>query len=223
MAQIVARCLAGLLAAASVTGARADPVADFYKGRTVSLIVSTSVGGGYDILGRAVSRFLGRHVPGNPTVIVRNMAGAGGIVATNFLYNQAEQDGTNIGLLQDNAPFKPLLGTKEARYDPTELNCQGPDTGTQYRSEVFAASPDQARIAKAYIAELNQAHAFDAAIVTKIEPLKGFYPAEAYHQDFLVRNPTYPYIVINDLPKVAALKRLFPDQYRPDPVLVGSR
>jgi peptide-methionine (S)-S-oxide reductase len=108
-------------------------------------------------------------------------------------------------------------------HDPTELNRQGPDTGTQYRSEVFAASPDQARIAKAYIAELNQAHAFDAAIVTKIEPLKGFYPAEAYHQDFLVRNPTYPYIVINDLPKVAALKRLFPDQYRPDPVLVGSR
>jgi peptide-methionine (S)-S-oxide reductase len=108
-------------------------------------------------------------------------------------------------------------------HDPTELNRQGPDTGTQYRSEVFAASPDQARIAKAYVAELNQAHAFDAAIVTKIEPLKGFYPAEAYHQDFLVRNPTYPYIAINDLPKVAALKRLFPDQYRPDPVLVGAR
>jgi peptide-methionine (S)-S-oxide reductase len=108
-------------------------------------------------------------------------------------------------------------------HDPTELNRQGPDTGTQYRSEVFAASPDQARIAKTYIAELNQAHAFDAAIVTKIETLKGFYPAEAYHQDFLVHNPTYPYIVINDLPKVAALKRLFPDQYRPDPVLAGSR
>ena len=108
-------------------------------------------------------------------------------------------------------------------HDPTELNRQGPDTGTQYRSEVFAATPDQAKVAKAYIAELNKAHAFDAAIVTKVEALKGFYAAEGYHQDFLTRNPNYPYIVINDLPKVEALKRLFPDQYRPDPVLVGSR
>jgi peptide-methionine (S)-S-oxide reductase len=108
-------------------------------------------------------------------------------------------------------------------HDPTELNRQGPDTGTQYRSEIFAATPDQARIAKAYIGELNKAHVFDATIVTKVEPLKGFYPAEAYHQDFLSRNPTYPYIAINDIPKVEALKRIFPDQYRPDPVLVGSR
>jgi peptide-methionine (S)-S-oxide reductase len=108
-------------------------------------------------------------------------------------------------------------------HDPTELNRQGPDTGTQYRSEVFAATPDQARIAKSYIGELNKAHAFEAAIVTKVEPLKGFYPAEDYHQDFLTRNPTYPYIVINDLPKIEALKRLFPDEYRPEPVLVGAR
>jgi peptide-methionine (S)-S-oxide reductase len=108
-------------------------------------------------------------------------------------------------------------------HDPTELNRQGPDQGTQYRSEVFAETPDQARIAKAYIAELNKAHAFDAAIVTKVEPLKGFYPAEGYHQDYLTLHPTQPYIAINDLPKVAALKKLFPDQYRADPVLVGSR
>jgi peptide-methionine (S)-S-oxide reductase len=108
-------------------------------------------------------------------------------------------------------------------HDPTELNRQGPDEGTQYRSEIFAATPDQARIAKAYIAELNKAHAFDAAIVTKVEPLKGFYPAEGYHQDFLARNPHYPYIVINDLPKVEALKKMFPDQYRSDPVLVGAK
>jgi peptide-methionine (S)-S-oxide reductase len=108
-------------------------------------------------------------------------------------------------------------------HDPTELNRQGPDTGTQYRSEVFAATPDQARIAKSYIGDLNKAHAFEAAIVTKVEPLKGFYAAEDYHQDFLTRNPTYPYIVINDLPKIEALKRLFPDEYRPEPVLVGAR
>jgi peptide-methionine (S)-S-oxide reductase len=107
-------------------------------------------------------------------------------------------------------------------HDPTELNRQGPDTGTNYRSAIFPTSPDQARIAKAYIDQLNQAHVFDATIVTTIEPDRAFYPAEDYHQDFLVRNPTYPYIVINDLPKVENLKRLFPDLYRDDPVLVSA-
>ena len=107
-------------------------------------------------------------------------------------------------------------------HDPTELNRQGPDSGTQYRSAIFPTTPEQVRVAKAYIAQLNQAHAFDAAIVTLIEPDRGFYPAEAYHQDFLTRNPTYPYIVINDLPKIQDLKRLFPDTYRADPALVVS-
>jgi len=107
-------------------------------------------------------------------------------------------------------------------HDPTQLNRQGPDTGTQYRSAIFPMNPEQAATAKAYVAQLDQAHAFDAAIVTRIEPDRPFYPAEAEHQDFLTRHPTYPYIVINDLPKVAALKRLFPDLYRADPVLVSS-
>ncbi|TXH31690.1 MAG: peptide-methionine (S)-S-oxide reductase MsrA [Rhodospirillaceae bacterium] len=107
-------------------------------------------------------------------------------------------------------------------HDPTQLNRQGPDHGTNYRSAIFPASPDQARIAKAYIAQLNQAHVYDAAIVTTIEPDRAFYPAEAYHQDFLVRNPSYPYIVFNDLPKVENLKRLFPDLYRDNPVLVSA-
>ena len=107
-------------------------------------------------------------------------------------------------------------------HDPTELNRQGPDAGTQYRSAIFPTSPEQSRIAKAYITELNQAHAFDAAIVTKIEPDKAFFPAEDYHQDFLAHNPTYAYIAINDLPKVASLKRLFPDLYREEPVLVSA-
>jgi peptide-methionine (S)-S-oxide reductase len=107
-------------------------------------------------------------------------------------------------------------------HDPTELNRQGPDAGTQYRSAIFPTTAEQARVAKAYIAQLNQAHAFDAAIVTRIEPDRAFYPAESYHQDFLTRNPTYPYIVINDLPKIEALKRLFPDSYRVDPVLVAG-
>jgi peptide-methionine (S)-S-oxide reductase len=105
-------------------------------------------------------------------------------------------------------------------HNPTELNYQGPDSGTSYRSAIFYANDEQKRIAAAYIAQLDQAHVFHAAIVTKLEPFKGFYPAEDYHQDFLVLHPTYPYIVFNDLPKVDNLKRLFPDYYRETPVTV---
>ena len=107
-------------------------------------------------------------------------------------------------------------------HDPTELNRQGPDVGTQYRSAIFPTNPEQAHIAEAYIAQLNQAHVFDASIVTRIEPSRTFYPAEDYHQDFLTRNPTYPYIVAYDLPKVENLKRLFPGSYRANPVLVAA-
>ena len=107
-------------------------------------------------------------------------------------------------------------------HDPTELNRQGPDLGPQYRSAIFPVNAEQARIARAYIAQLNGARVFDGAIVTRIEPEKAFYPAEDYHQDFLERNPHYPYIVINDLPKIANLKRLFPEIYRSEPVLVAA-
>ena len=107
-------------------------------------------------------------------------------------------------------------------HDPTELNRQGPDVGTQYRSAIFPTNLQQTRIAEGYIAQLDQAHVFDAAIVTKVEPGRDFYPAEDYHQDFLARNPRYPYIAINDLPKIENLKRLFPDYYRATPVLVAA-
>jgi peptide-methionine (S)-S-oxide reductase len=107
-------------------------------------------------------------------------------------------------------------------HDPTQLNRQGPDTGTQYRSAIFTENAEQAKIAKAYIDQLNKAGLFDAAIVTKVTPLEGFYAAEKYHQNFLVLNPTYPYIVVNDLPKVENLKRAYPEIYRPDPVLVAT-
>ncbi|CDZ35782.1 peptide-methionine (S)-S-oxide reductase MsrA [Neorhizobium galegae] len=107
-------------------------------------------------------------------------------------------------------------------HDPTQLNRQGPDTGTQYRSTIFPTSEDQARVAKAYIDQLNKAEVFHAAIATTIEPGKAFYPAEAYHQDFLTQNPTYPYIVYNDLPKIENLKKLFPSDYRDKPVLVAQ-
>jgi peptide-methionine (S)-S-oxide reductase len=108
-------------------------------------------------------------------------------------------------------------------HDPTELNRQGPDTGTQYRSQIFTSTPEQAKVAATYIKQLDDAHAYGAPVVTKIGALRGFYPAEDYHQDFLARNPEYPYIVYNDLPKVAALKQIFPSYYRNDPVLVAAK
>ena len=109
-----------------------------------------------------------------------------------------------------------------AAHDPTELNRQGPDHGTQYRSAIFPTSDEQARVAKAYKAQLDGAHVYDRAVVTTIEPGRSFYPAEDHHQDFLARNPTYPYIAMNDIPKVEAVQRLFPDLYRTDPVLVAA-
>jgi len=105
-------------------------------------------------------------------------------------------------------------------HDPTQFNYQGPDIGPQYRSAIFPTSEEQARVAKAYIAQLDMAHVYGDTIVTTIEPGRTFYPAEDYHQDFLTLNPTYPYIVINDLPKVENLKRIFPELYREQPVLV---
>jgi peptide-methionine (S)-S-oxide reductase len=107
-------------------------------------------------------------------------------------------------------------------HDPTQLNRQGPDFGTQYRSTIFPASPEQERVARAYIAQLNDARAFESKIVTTIEMDRAFYEAEDYHQDFLTRNPTHRYIVVNDLPKIEELKRVFPQLYRASPVLVGS-
>jgi peptide-methionine (S)-S-oxide reductase len=107
-------------------------------------------------------------------------------------------------------------------HDPTELNRQGPDSGPSYRSEIFFASPMQEKIARAYVAQLAAAHIFASPIVTKIEKLNGFYAAEGYHQDFLIHNPTYPYIVYNDLPKIENLKRLYPDYYAGQPVLLSN-
>jgi peptide-methionine (S)-S-oxide reductase len=103
--------------------------------------------------------------------------------------------------------------------DPTEHDEQGPDSGTQYRSEIWATSPAQAEAARSYIASLDAAHAFSAPIATRVDMLPGFYPAEAYHQDYLTRNPDAAYIAINDMPKVDALKRLFPQNYVASPVL----
>ena len=98
--------------------------------------------------------------------------------------------------------------------DPTELNRQGPDEGTQYRSTIFVQSPAQEKVARAYIAQLSAAHVYPRPIVTTIERSRPFFAAEEHHQDFMARNPDYPYIVFNDRPKVEALKRFFPANWR---------
>jgi peptide-methionine (S)-S-oxide reductase len=99
-------------------------------------------------------------------------------------------------------------------HDPTELNRQGPDVGTQYRSSIFYMTPEQKQMAEAYIDQLTKAHVFSRPIVTQVVAFKAFYPAEAYHQDYAEKNPDDPYIVINDAPKVVNLHKQFPDLYR---------
>jgi peptide-methionine (S)-S-oxide reductase len=105
-------------------------------------------------------------------------------------------------------------------HDPTQLNRQGPDHGTQYRSQIFYVDDKQKAVAEAYIAQLDKAKTFPDKIVTRVEPLSAFYAAEKYHQDFLIKNPTYPYIVYNDLPKIQNLKKLYAEYYRGKPATV---
>jgi len=107
-------------------------------------------------------------------------------------------------------------------HDPTQLNRQGPDVGTHYRSAIFPTNDEQARVAKAYVDQLDQARVYGAKVVTTIEPSQTFYPAEAYHQDYMTLHPRQPYIAMHDLPKVDNLKRLFPGAYRAEPVLVSK-
>ena len=107
-------------------------------------------------------------------------------------------------------------------HDPTQLNRQGPDHGTQYRSAVFYANAEQQKIAQAYIAQLEQAKVYGGPIVTRVDPLAGFFPAEDYHQDYMINNPRNPYIVINDLPKVRNFASTFPAFYRPQAVTVAK-
>jgi peptide-methionine (S)-S-oxide reductase len=108
-------------------------------------------------------------------------------------------------------------------HDPTQLNRQGPDTGTQYRSAIFTTSDEQKKVADAYIAQLNAAKVYKKPIVTKVGPMEGFYAAEAYHQDYLTLHPTQPYIAYNDLPKVENLKKVFAENYIEKPTLVSAR
>ena len=107
-------------------------------------------------------------------------------------------------------------------HDPTQLNRQGPDSGTQYRSAIFTTSEEQKKVADAYIAQLNAAKVYSKPIVTKVGALESFFPAEAYHQDYLTLHPNQPYIAYNDLPKVENLKKIFAENYIEKPTLVRS-
>src|SRR5205809_4154165 len=107
-------------------------------------------------------------------------------------------------------------------HDPTQLNRQGPDTGTQYRSAIFTTSDEQKKVAEAYIAQLDAAKVFRKPIVTKVGALQGFYPAEDYHQDYLTLHPNQPYIAFNDIPKVENLKKIFTENYIEKPTLVSN-
>jgi len=107
-------------------------------------------------------------------------------------------------------------------HDPTQLNRQGPDTGTQYRSAIFTTNDEQKKVAEAYIAQLNAAKVYKKPIVTKVGPLEAFFAAEAYHQDYLTLHPSQPYIAYNDIPKVENLKKIFAENYIEEPTLVSS-
>jgi len=165
------------------------------------------------------------HVKGVTDVV----SGFAGGAAADASYDRVSSEGTGhaeaVRITYD--PSKVSLGRLlqiyfSVAHDPTQLNRQGPDVGTQYRSTIFPTNDEQARVAKAYIGQLDQARVYGAKVVTTIEPGQVFYPAEGYHQDYMTLHPRQPYIAMHDLPKVDALKRLFPQAYRAEPALVSK-
>jgi tripartite-type tricarboxylate transporter receptor subunit TctC len=165
--------------------AQADAVADFYKGKAVTVVVSSSAAGGYDTIARTLARHMGKHLPGNPVFIVRNMPGAGGMTATNFLYNNADKDGSVIGLVQNNTPFEPLFGTREARYDPVKFNWLGsPSSETAmvllwHTVPVSSIADLRAREVAVGVSGANSTPAFfarllNATLGTRMKPINGY-------------------------------------------------
>lgn len=165
--------------------ALADDVADFYKGKVITVVISSSAGGGYDTLARTIARHLGDHIPGNPTLIVQNMPGAGGIVATNYLYNIAAKDGTVIGGVQNNTPFEPLYGTKEAQYDATKFEWLGSPSVETGMLTVWKTSPAKtiedakAQTVTVGVTGANSTPSFyarllNAALGTKLDIINGY-------------------------------------------------
>jgi len=153
--------------------------------------------------------------------VTATTAGYSGGTASTATYDQVSSEKTghaeSVKVVFD--PAKISYGTLlriffSVVHDPTELNRQGPDVGTSYRSVIFFTTPEQEKVANAYIAQLDAAHAFTKKIVTEVVPLKAFYDAEDYHQDYAEKNPNNPYIQVCDVPKVAALKAQFPELFQ---------
>jgi tripartite-type tricarboxylate transporter receptor subunit TctC len=176
---------AALLAVASVASAAAAPVDDFYKGKTVTLIVGGSAGGGYDTLARALARYIGAHIPGNPSVVVEDMPGAGGLLAMDYLFHTAAQDGTVIALVENGPPLAPLFGVAQARYDATKFNWLGtPSVETAVTLVWHSVPVNSLADLKAYATTMgasgtNSTQAFytrllDATLGTKMKAINGY-------------------------------------------------
>ena len=180
--RLLALCI---VAGACLPQAKAEGVAEFYQGRTVTVVVGSNAGGGYDTFARSLARYMGKHIPGSPTLIVRNMPGAGGMTATNFLYNNADKDGSVIGLVQNNTPFEPLFGTKEARYDPVRFNWLGSPSAETAMVLLWHAAPVNS-VAELKVREVavgvsgaNSTPAFftrllNATLGTRMKPINGY-------------------------------------------------
>jgi tripartite-type tricarboxylate transporter receptor subunit TctC len=180
--RLLALCI---VAGACLPQAKADVVAEFYQGRIVTVVVGSNAAGGYDTFARAVARYMGKHIPGSPTLIVRNMPGAGGMTAANFLYNNADKDGSVIGLVQNNTPFEPLFGTKEARYDPVRFNWLGSPSAETAMVLLWHAAPVnsvaelKAREVAVGVSGANSTPAFftrllNATLGTRMKPINGY-------------------------------------------------
>ena len=210
IAPILGIALAGC-SAASVATPLPDPAVDIPLARAAGIQTAVLAGGCFwGVEG------VFEHVKG----VTRVVSGYAGGQADTATYEQVSSGRTghaeSVRIFYDPAriSYGQLLKVFfSVAHDPTELNRQGPDTGTQYRSAIFYASADQKRVADDYIAQLQAAGVFPSRIVTQVVPLKGFYDAEAYHQHYLDLHPDQPYIVINDLPKIANLRRQFPSLY----------
>jgi peptide-methionine (S)-S-oxide reductase len=215
-----ARALLALALAASLTGCTANAVASTSVPAPIADASLTAASGKQTAV-LAGGCFWGtqsvfEHVRG----VLKVTAGYAGGAAATATYDQVSTETTghaeSIQVVYD--PAKITYGELlrvffSVAHDPTELNRQGPDQGTSYRSAIFYANDEQKRVASSYIQQLDQAHAFSHPIVTQVTPLKGFYRAEDYHQDYALHNPANPYIFINDRPKVEALKQQFPDLF----------
>ena len=224
---VLAAALLGLVWQAAVVGARAEsaavvPAATLDNPRTAGSMQTAVISGGcfWGVQG------VFQHVKGVRRVISGYAGGEKSTAEYETVSSGTTGHAESVQITFDPAEisYGQLLQIAfSVAFDPTELNRQGPDSGTQYRSEFFYADEAQKHVAEAYIAQLNEAHVFARPIVTRVDPLRGFYPAEGYHQDYLYLHPSQPYIAINDLPKVNNLKRLFPALYLEQPTLVSAR